>query len=118
VEEDGQSPDDRVAEMFGRVQQRSFRDSHARPIIVYNLETGEEESVPVDTQAADTARDRFLYLARDQNVHVVSTTIEQILIFYQASRRDPPSSQEVSETIDQMVAHRNSSPHRRSSYPN
>jgi hypothetical protein len=105
--EDGQYPDDRVAEMFGRVQQRSFRDSHATPIIVYNLETGEEESVPVDTQAADTARDRFLYLAR-----------EQILIFYQASRRDPPSSQEVSETIDQMVAHRNSSPHRRSSYPN
>jgi hypothetical protein len=35
------SPDDRVVEMFGRVQQRSLRDRHAVPIIVHNLETGE-----------------------------------------------------------------------------
>jgi type II secretory pathway component HofQ len=115
VEEGGQYLDDRVAEMFGRVQQRSFRDSHAAPIIIHNIETGEEESVPVDTQAADTARDRFVYLASDQNFQVASTTIEQTLIFYQENM---PSSQEVAETLDQMVAHRNSSPHRRSSYPN
>jgi hypothetical protein len=82
------------------------------------LETGEEESVPVDAQAADMARDRFLYLARDQNVQVASTLIEQTLILYQASGPDPPSSQEVIETLDQMVAHRNSSPHPRASYPN
>jgi hypothetical protein len=41
VEEGGPYLDDRVAEMFGRVQQRSLRDLHVVPIIVHNLETGE-----------------------------------------------------------------------------
>jgi hypothetical protein len=48
VEEGGQYPDDRVAEMIGRVQQRSLRDSHAVPIIVRNLETGEVDLGPID----------------------------------------------------------------------
>jgi hypothetical protein len=51
VEEGGQYSDDRVPEMFGRVQLRSLRDSHATPIIVHNLETGDVDSVPVDAQA-------------------------------------------------------------------
>jgi hypothetical protein len=116
--EGGQYPDDRVTEMYGRVQQRSLQDSHAVPTNVHNVETGEVESVPVDAHATDMARDRFLFMSRDANVQVASTAIEQTLIHYEVSGRNPPMSQEMTEILDQIVAHRNSSPGRRASYPN
>jgi hypothetical protein len=117
VEEGGQYSDDRVSEMFARVQQRSMRDSRAAPITVYNVDTDEvEESGPLDAQETDMARDRFVFMSSEQNKQVVSTTIEQTFILYQISDRNP-SSQEVAETLDQIVAHRTSSSQRRASYP-
>jgi hypothetical protein len=88
------------------------------PTNVHNVETGEVESVPVDAHSTDMVRDRFLSMSRDSNVQVASTKIEETLILCEASGRNPPMSQEMTEILDKIVAHRNSSPRRRARYPN
>jgi hypothetical protein len=111
MEEGGQYPDDRVAEMYAVFSSVPFA-------IAMLCSLSSTTSRQARKSRFLSMHDGFLFLARDQNVQVASTLIEQTMILFQASGPDPPSSQEVIDTIDQMVAHRNSSHQRHANYPN